>query len=117
MQNEKDFLDELIDESSKVDPEFRQKYEHYKLVRLLAERRVSAKLSQAEVASRMKLSASRVAEIEAGANVSIERFLLYSEVIGASIEINFSSLPSPDVSLKCGRPISSTRLKQANSVA
>lgn len=70
MANRKDFLDELVDERSRQNPEFPALVEaalrRRQLLRELAERRERLGLSQTAVAARMGTSQSAVARLEAG---------------------------------------------------
>ena len=65
-----DFLDEIIAEGSKKDPQFRQlvdaAYQRRELLDQLVKARVRAELTQAQVARRMGTSQAAVARIESG---------------------------------------------------
>src|SRR3989442_15907482 len=66
----RDFLDEMIAERAKTDPEFPQlveaAYQRRKLLRALADEREKAGISQTDIAARMRTSQSAVARLEAG---------------------------------------------------
>lgn len=67
---ERDFLAEMIEDYSAVDPEFPRLYERAvregALLRMLAEKREAAGISQREVARRMGTSQPAVARLERG---------------------------------------------------
>ena len=91
MANRKDFLDELVSERTKRNPEFPELVEaalrRRQLLRELAARRATLGLSQTAVAARMGTSQSAVARLEAGeldAKLStVERF---AAALGQKIE-------------------------------
>src|SRR3989442_13793977 len=64
------FLDEMIAERAKTDPEFPQlveaAYQRRKLLRALGDEREKAGISQTDIAARMRTSQSAVARLEAG---------------------------------------------------
>jgi len=66
----KDFLDEVVDERSRANPNFPElvdsALERRELLRALAKRRAEHGLTQEMVAERMQTSQSAVARIEAG---------------------------------------------------
>lgn len=80
----RDFLDEIVEERTKVNPEFPQMVEAAlrarRLVRTLAERRRGLGLSQTVVAARMGTSQSALARLEAGESdpriSTVERYAL-----------------------------------------
>ena len=80
----KDFLDEVIDERSKRNPDFPEMVEAAlkarRLVRSLAERRRELGLSQTVVAARMGTSQSALARLEGGESdprmSTVERYAL-----------------------------------------
>ncbi len=65
-----DFLDEIITEGAREDPQFpelaRAAYQRRELLRRLVRERDRAGLTQSEVAERMKTSQAAVARIESG---------------------------------------------------
>ena len=91
MAKRRDFLDEIVDEHNKRNPEFPDLVEaalrRRQLIRELATRREKLGLSQTAVAARMGTSQSAVARLEAGeidAKLStVERF---AAALGERIE-------------------------------
>ncbi len=69
-QGRSDFLDEVIAEGTRRDPQFRQlvdaAYQRRELLNQLVSARVRAELTQAQVAERMGTSQAAVARIESG---------------------------------------------------
>ncbi len=85
---ERDFLDEMIAESSAQDPEFPRLYEEAKTrrsrLRELAALRTERGLTQTQVAARMGTSQSVVARIESGdVDVKLSTLEKYAAAIGA----------------------------------
>ncbi|MBM4380738.1 MAG: helix-turn-helix transcriptional regulator [Deltaproteobacteria bacterium] len=82
----KDFLDELIAERTRKNPEFprlvREAEIRHKAARKLTAQRERAGLSQTVVASRMGTSASVVSKLEDGADVRISTLIRYCQAIG-----------------------------------
>ncbi len=84
---EKDFLDEMIAESTDLDPEFPRLYEEAKARRIrlheLAALRAERGLTQTQVAARMGTSQSVVARIESGeVDVKLSTLEKYAAAIG-----------------------------------
>jgi len=82
----KDFLEEIIKERTRRNPEFPRLVEEAG-VRRSAARKLSAQrekegLSQTVVAARMGTSASVVSKLEAGADVRISTLIRYCQAIG-----------------------------------
>jgi ribosome-binding protein aMBF1 (putative translation factor) len=82
----KDFLDELIAERSRRNPDFPRLMEEAlfrrRAARKLSAQREKAGLSQTLVAARMGTSASVVSKLEAGADVKISTLVRYCRAIG-----------------------------------
>jgi len=82
----KDFLDELIEERTRRNPEFprlvREAEIRHRTARKLSAQRQKAGLSQTVVAARMGTSASVVSKLEDGADVKISTLIRYCEAIG-----------------------------------
>jgi DNA-binding transcriptional regulator YiaG len=87
----KDFLEEIIVEGTREDPEFRQQVAEAllrrKLGRKLAAIRESKKLSQAVVAARMQTSASVVSKFEAGGDVKVSTMQRYCAAIKTKVPL------------------------------
>lgn len=88
----KDFLDELIEESTKQDPRFPELLAEAVERRELAKRLVAARtekgLSQTMVAAAMRTAQSVVSKLEAGSDVRLSTMQRYCEVIGQSLVIS-----------------------------
>ena len=83
--NERDHLDELIEESCK-DEEFAALCRQSEARLALARLRKESNLTQQQVADRMGVSRPRVAEIERHPlRVSLGRMMSYSKAIGVSL--------------------------------
>jgi ribosome-binding protein aMBF1 (putative translation factor) len=82
----KDFLDEIIEERTRRNPEFPRLMDEAifrrKNARKLSAQRQKAGLSQTVVAARMGTSASVVSKLEDGADVKISTLIRYCEAIG-----------------------------------
>ncbi|MHB0868059.1 MAG: helix-turn-helix domain-containing protein [Chloroflexota bacterium] len=92
---EKDFLDEMIAESTAMDPEFPRFYEEAKARRIrlreLAALRVKRGLTQTQVAARMGTSQSVVARIESGEiDVKLSTLEKYAAAIGGEFSWSVS---------------------------
>ena len=90
MARRKDFLDEIIEERTKVNPRFPElveaALERRKLLRELAANREAAGISQTVVAARMGTSQSAVARIESGeADVRMSTVERYASAVGSKI--------------------------------
>jgi ribosome-binding protein aMBF1 (putative translation factor) len=92
MARRKDFLDELIEESTKRDPRFPKLLEEAKARRALAKQMVAARvdrgLSQTVVAAAMRTAQSVVSKLEAGSDVKLSTMQRYCEVIGQNLVIS-----------------------------
>ncbi len=86
-----DFLEEMIAERAKTDPEFpnlvEAAYQRRKLLRALAGERESAGISQTDLAARMRTSQSAFARLEAGSTdakmSTVDRF---AQALGKRVE-------------------------------
>jgi DNA-binding transcriptional regulator YiaG len=87
----KDFLEEIIVEGTREDPEFRQQVAEAllrrKIGRKLAAIRESKKLSQTVVAARMQTSASVVSKFEAGGDVKVSTLQRYCAAIKTKVPL------------------------------
>ena len=87
----KDFLEEIIAERTRKNPEFRQRVAEAelrrKIARKLAAIRESKDLSQTVVAARMRTSASVVSKFEAGGDVRLSTLQRYCAAIGEKLSI------------------------------
>ena len=87
----KDFLEEIVDERTRKNPEFRQRVAEAelrrKIARKLAAIRESKDLSQTVVAARMQTSASVVSKFEAGGDVRVSTLQRYCAAIGKKLSI------------------------------
>jgi transcriptional regulator with XRE-family HTH domain len=111
MNDSKDYLDEMIEESCK-DPIFDRIWASSEAVHQLVELRVKLGLTQEDVAKTMKVKRPRVSEIEAHPeNVSFSRLSLYASALGATFSIQEPQISSvPMVAEKrAGRPVGTTR--------
>lgn len=86
-----DFLEEIIVEGKRKDPEFRQRVAEAvmrrKLARKLASVRERKKLSQTVVAARMQTSASVVSKFEAGGDVLLSTLQRYCAAVGTKVPL------------------------------
>ena len=87
----KDFLDEIIEESTKEDPGFPEMveaaYRRRVLLRELAAKRAKAGITQKDVAARMRTSQSAVARIEHGEiDAKLSTVERYATAIGHRLE-------------------------------
>lgn len=106
MKDEKDYLDELIDESCQ-DSAFATAWEPIALMHGLVRARVEQGLSQEEVARRMGIHRARVADLEKNpARVSFGRIVSYSQAVGATLAIQPSEPAEPRIRQR-GRPLGS----------
>lgn len=90
MARGKDFLDELIEERTKVNPRFPElveaALERRKLLRELAANREAAGISQTVVAAKMGTSQSAVARIESGeADIRMSTVERYAAAVGSKV--------------------------------
>lgn len=90
----KDFLDELIAESSAQDPAFADKveaaFDRRVFARALAEKRKALNLSQQIVADRMRSTQPVVSKIENGGDVQISTLERYATAIDCRLELKVS---------------------------
>lgn len=91
MADEKDFLDELIDEGAAEDGSFpamvEAAYRRRQLLKALGEERRRLKLSQTKVAARMATSQSQLVRLEAGeADPRLSTLERYAVAVGRRIE-------------------------------
>lgn len=89
---DKDFMDEIVDERTSINPEFPDMVEaavrSRQLVRDLAERRRALGLSQTVVAARMGTSQSALARIEAGeSDPRVSTLERYALAIGVEVSL------------------------------
>lgn len=93
----KDFLDELITESSAQDPSFAGKveaaFDRRVFARGMAEKRKAMKLSQQTVAERMGSTQPVVSKIENGGDVQISTLERYATAIECRLELSILSDP------------------------
>ncbi|MGH2870446.1 MAG: helix-turn-helix domain-containing protein [Solirubrobacteraceae bacterium] len=87
----KDFLDELIEERTRTNPDFPELVETAlrtrRLLRSLAERRRELGLSQTQIAARMGTSQSAIARLEAGgADPRLSTVERYARALGEELE-------------------------------
>lgn len=86
----RDDLDALIDDLAEDDPGLRGRVEaaleRRRLARELAERRHTAGLTQAEVASRMGTSQGQVTRFESGADTRVSTVARYAAAVGVKVE-------------------------------
>jgi len=92
----RDFLEEIIEESSRKDRHFRRKvdtaYEQRVRARQLAERRVKLGMTQTAVARKMGSTQAEVSKIESGADVRISTFERYASVLGGSLALSVGAV-------------------------
>src|SRR6266849_10859012 len=100
MAEEKDFLDELIEERTKVDPEFPALVDaalrRRELLRQLATTRQELGLSQTVVAARMNTSQSQVVRLESGDEVDPRLSTLERYAIALGKQIEFRVKPAKE---------------------
>lgn len=86
----RDFLNEIIEESTKSDPAFSSKVDaalaRRVLARQLAEQRKNAGLTQSQVADRMKSTQPEVSKVERGGDVRWSTIERYAAAIGGSMQ-------------------------------
>jgi DNA-binding XRE family transcriptional regulator len=97
---EKDFLDELVEEGTLRNPEFPKLLEAAErtraLMRALADARERAGLTQAEVAERMGTSQPAVARLErAEADPRLSTVERYAEVVGRRLNLAVAVAAAP----------------------
>lgn len=111
MDEEKDYLDELIQEHILKDPELAKRWEEMERAQALAQLRVEAGLTQKQLAERMGVRRERVAVIESRPNrIPFGVILQYVEAVGGKLALQ----PPSSVNTgkpKVGRPVSSKRSK------
>jgi ribosome-binding protein aMBF1 (putative translation factor) len=87
----KDLVDEIVDERSRRDPEFKrllaEAEARRRLARKLAAQREAAGLSQTVVAARMGTSASVVSKLEGGGDVKLSTIQRYCAAIGRAFAL------------------------------
>ncbi len=97
----RDFLDELISESSEADPAFGAKvdaaYRRRILARRLAGIRKAMALTQGEVAQRMKSTQPVVSRIETGGDVRLSTLERYAAALGCALGYTVRERRSGDV--------------------
>ena len=91
VEDERDFLTEIIDDCTKLNPEFPQLYaaalKERALLRALAERRVAAGISQREIAKRMGTSQPAIARLERGEiDPKLSTLERFAAAIGQEVE-------------------------------
>ena len=86
----RDFLDEIIEESTSTDRDFRTKVdaarERRVIARQLAERRRHMGLTQTTIARRMGSTQPEVSKVESGGDVRWSTLERYAEAIGGSMQ-------------------------------
>ena len=92
-----DFLDDIIEQSTKEDPAFPRNVEaaldHRRLMRDLAEARVAADLSQTKLAAAAGTSQSQIARAESGdVDVRLSTVARIAAVLGKRLEWNLVDL-------------------------
>lgn len=114
MPRQKDFLDELIEESTKKNPRFPELYEAAKVRRALAKRLVQARVergfSQTTVAAAMRTAQSVVSKLEAGSDVKVSTMQRYCEAIGQNLMISIG--PRKAVKRAASTAASSSRMSR-----
>ena len=90
-KRESDFLEEVIEESTQEEPQFREMVQTAldtrKLLRQLAKERESSGLTQADVAARMATSQPAVARMEAGeVDPKLSTVARYAKALGRTVE-------------------------------
>ncbi|HTQ12065.1 MAG TPA: helix-turn-helix transcriptional regulator [Fimbriimonadaceae bacterium] len=99
-----DYLDELIEESSR-DPEFARAWEPIAIMLELTKARIEQGLSQEAVAVRMHVNRARVAEMEKDpGRVSFARIMAYAKAVGATVTVKRSK-PAKRRAQGRGRPV------------
>ena len=95
------FLNEIIEESTALDPQFPLLVEaaerRRQLLRELVERRTARGLSQTTVAARMKTSQSAVARLEAQDDAKESMIDRYAAAIGVIVRREVVEAPAPRV--------------------
>jgi len=96
----KDFLDEIIEERTRANPQFPELVEaaldRRKLLRELASVREAAGISQTLVAAKMGTSQSAVARIETGhADVRMSTVERYAAAVGSRVTWAVAGVPAP----------------------
>lgn len=93
----RDFLNEIIEESTKTDPDFGGKVEsalaRRVLARELADRRKGAGLTQTQVARRMRSTQPEVSKVERGADVRWSTIERYATAIGGYMQFVVGTPP------------------------
>jgi DNA-binding XRE family transcriptional regulator len=99
---EQDFVDEMIEESTKRDPEFpvlmEEARQRLALLHDLATLRVRAHISRKTIAKRIKTSPSAIADLEAGnVNPHLSTVQRYAASVGKRLEWRLvdAQLPEP----------------------
>jgi len=104
-KEERDYLDEAIEHCSKSDPAFRAEWAVHTLVLELVRRRIDLGLTQQDVAKRMGIARSRVAEIEnGGATTSSMRIAAYADAVGMKLGVSKVAEPRAEYGGKGRRP-------------
>jgi ribosome-binding protein aMBF1 (putative translation factor) len=89
MADKRDFLDEIVEESTELDPQFpallAAAEQRRELLRTLVSRRQSKGLSQTIVAARMKTSQSAVARLENQEDAKESMIDRYAAAIGVQV--------------------------------
>jgi len=110
MDEEKDFLDEIIEESSREWADFpdmvEAAYQRRRLLRTLGEIRRRRRMSQTAVAAKMATSQSQLGRLEAGeADPRLSTIERYAAAVGHRIEWHLV----PEVSMESTRPSRTAR--------
>ncbi|MGH9118304.1 MAG: helix-turn-helix domain-containing protein [Acidimicrobiales bacterium] len=97
----RDDLDRLIDELAEDDPSIHSRVaaalERRELARQLAERRLTAGLTQSQLAKRMGTSQGQVTRFESGADTRLSTVARYAAAVGMKVEWTLAPLAkSPD---------------------
>jgi len=120
MPRRKDFLDEIVEDRSKVNPRFPElvdaALERRKLLRELAGKREAAGISQTVVAAKMGTSQSAVARIESGeADVRLSTVERYASAVGSRVTWSVTghepARQRHSAARKAARPPSKKRMK------
>ena len=98
---EQDFLDEMIEESTKRDPEFpvlmEEARQRLALLHDLATRRVRAGISKKTLAKRLRMSKSAITDLEADrVDVNLSTVQRYAAIIGKRLEWRLVDAQSPE---------------------
>ena len=86
MVDERDFLDEIIEESTELDSQFPAAEQRRELLRTLVSKRQSKGLSQTTVAALMKTSQSAVARLEGQEDAKESMIDRYAAAIGVQVK-------------------------------